>query len=223
MLGLFGVQERRWLIVFLVLGSAYFGVLLLQLLLSALGTFSSLLLILFLAWLLAFVMSPVVDFIDARTRLTRGAVAGLVYLLILVALGFALFYAAAAITQQVAQLAGDFPVTEQRIEATLRTWQDSIRFGRFQPDLVALFRNAQAEAGNLGGVIFTQLQAIAGVTIATVGALVLITILSLYMVMDSERILSKLRRLVPRRYEDEVEIFERSVARAFGGFLRAQV
>ncbi|MFN2484025.1 MAG: AI-2E family transporter, partial [Candidatus Limnocylindria bacterium] len=47
--------------------------------------------------------------------------------------------------------------------------------------------------------------------------------LSLYMVMDSERILSKLRRLVPRRYEDEVEIFERSVARAFGGFLRAQV
>jgi predicted PurR-regulated permease PerM len=223
MLGSFGLQERRWLIVFLVLGSAYFAVLLLQLVVSALGNFSSLLLILFLAWLLAFVMSPVVDFIDARTRLTRGAVAGLVYLLILVALGFALFYAASAITQQIAQLAGNFPVTEQRIEATLRDWQASIRFGRFQPDLVALFRNAQAEAGNLGSVIFAQLQSIAGVTIATVGALVLITILSLYMVMDSERILAKLRRLVPRRYEDEVEIFERSVARAFGGFLRAQV
>ena len=223
MLASFGVQERRWLIIFLVVGSAYFGVLLLQLALSALGTFSSLLLILFLAWLLAFVIAPVVDYIDDRSRLSRGAVAGLVYLFILVGLGFAVFYAASAITQQVGQLASDFPETEQRVEATLRDAQQSLRFGRFQPDLVALFNDVQAEAGNLGSALFSQAQSIAGVTIAAIGSLVIITILSLYMVMDSDRILSKLRRLAPRRYEDEVQMFERSVSRAFGGFLRAQL
>lgn len=223
MLGTLGVQERRWLIVFLVLGSAYFGLLLLQIAVSALGTFSSILLILFLAWLLAFVMSPVVDFIDHRSRLSRGAAAGIVYLIVLVALGFVVFYAASAITQQVAQLAEDFPDTERSIEATLRSWQASLSFGRFQPDLVALFNNVQAESANIGEAVFAQAQSIAGVTIAAVGGMVLITILSLYMVMDSERILSKLRRLVPRRYEDEMQMFERSVARAFGGFLRAQL
>ena len=223
MLGSLGVQERRWLVVFLVLGSAYFGILLLQMLAGALGAFSQLLLILFLAWLLAFVLSPVVDRIDERTRLSRGPVAAIVYLFVLVALGFALFYVAAAITQQVAQLATDFPETERRIEATLRGWQQSFQVGRFQPDLVGLFDGAQREVEELGYGLFSQAQSIAGVTIAAVAGLVLVTILSLYMVMDSQRILAKLRRLVPRGYDDEVEIFERSVARAFGGFLRAQL
>ena len=223
MLASFGAGERRWLVIFLVLGSAYFAVLLVQLAASALGALSPLLLILFLAWLLAFVLSPVVNYLDERTRLSRGAATGIVYLLVLIGLGFAVFYAASSITQQIGQLAADFPQTQARIEATLRSWQGSIQIGRFQPDLVALFDDAQAGVGGLGRALFAQAQAIATVTIAAIGALVVITILSLYMVMDSERILAKFHRLVPRRYEDEVEIFERSVARAFGGFLRAQL
>jgi predicted PurR-regulated permease PerM len=41
--------------------------------------------------------------------------------------------------------------------------------------------------------------------------------------MDSERILGKLNRAVPKRFSDEMALLERSVARAFGGFLRAQI
>jgi predicted PurR-regulated permease PerM len=43
------------------------------------------------------------------------------------------------------------------------------------------------------------------------------------MLMDSGRILARLRTAVPRRYRDEADLFERSVVRAFGGFLRAQL
>jgi hypothetical protein len=43
------------------------------------------------------------------------------------------------------------------------------------------------------------------------------------MLADSAGILAKLNRVVPSRYADEVEILERSVSKAFGGFLRAQV
>ena len=65
-----GPRERRWLLAFLVLGSAYFAVLLAELVLGFLGGFSQILLILFLAWLLAFVMSPVARFLDRKsTRL----------------------------------------------------------------------------------------------------------------------------------------------------------
>jgi len=48
-------------------------------------------------------------------------------------------------------------------------------------------------------------------------------VLSLYMLMDSTRILTRLRAVVPRRYSDESELFERTTIRAFGGFLRAQI
>jgi predicted PurR-regulated permease PerM len=61
------------------------------------------------------------------------------------------------------------------------------------------------------------------VTIAALGSLLLIIVLSLYMLMDSRRILGRLRSVVPRRYTDEAEMFERSIVRAFGGFLRAQL
>jgi predicted PurR-regulated permease PerM len=220
---LIGRRERRWLVIFLVIGSAYFAILLLRELLSVLSGFSQILLILFLAWLLAFVMSPLVRELSRRLPLPRAATVVLSYVALFVALGFLVFYSGAAITQQLAGLADDFPETERRIAATLRAWQESLHFGRLEIDLVELFEGARGQVEAIGGAIFEEAQAIAGVTVAAVGAFVLIVILSMYMVMDSRRILAKIGRIVPNRYETELQIFERSVARAFGGFLRAQI
>ena len=62
-------RQQRWLLVFLVLGSAYFALLLIQWAFTFFGGFSQIILILFLAWLLAFVMSPVARFIRDRLPL----------------------------------------------------------------------------------------------------------------------------------------------------------
>lgn len=218
-----GARERRWLLAFLVLGSAYFGVLLAQLALGFLGGFSQILLILFLAWLLAFVMSPVTRFFETKMRISRGVAVAVAYLFALVALGFALFTTGAAITQQLAEATSAFPQTARKIEATLAGYQATLGLDRVQIDLVALFHSAQDQLGNLAGAIFDQAQEIAGATLATLGSLFLILILSLYMLADSDRLLAKLNRVVPRQYSDELQILESSVARAFGGFLRAQL
>lgn len=218
-----GTRERRWLIAFLALGSAYFGLLLADRILSVLGGFSQILLILFLAWLLAFVIAPVVGALQASLNLPRAVVTALVYFVALVMLGFLVFYTGSAITQQVGELAENYPATERDILATLATWQESLDFGRLEIDLAGLYRSAAAEVETIGGTLVELAQTIAGVTIVAVGSLLLIVILSLYMVMDSARILGRLKQLAPRRYKDEVDLFERSVARAFGGFLRAQL
>ncbi len=215
-----GPRERRWLLAFLILGSAYFAVLLIQILFGILGGFSQIFLILFLAWLLAFVMSPVVRFIESQ-HVSRGVAVGIAYLFALVLLGFVLFTTGAAITQQLADATSKFPETAAKIESTLAGYQTTLGFDK--PDLVALFHSAQDQIGNLVTAIFDQAQEIAGATLATLGSLFLILILSLYMVIDSEKILAKLNRAVPRRYSDEMQILESSVARAFGGFLRAQL
>jgi putative heme transporter len=218
-----GPRERRWLLAFLVLGSAYFAVLLLQLVFGFLGGFSQILLILFLAWLLAFAMSPVARFFETQLHLSRGLAVGVSYLFALIGLGFVLFTTGAAITQQVAQATTDFPDTAKKIEATLAGYQSTLGLDRFDIDLVGLFRSAQDQLGTLTGAIFSQAQEIAGATLTTLGSLFLILILSLYMVADSEKLLAKLNRAVPRQYSDEMQILESSVARAFGGFLRAQL
>jgi len=219
-----GPRERRWLLAFLILGSAYFAVLLLQMALTFLGGFSQIILVVFLAWLLAFVISPVARFLDEHMRISRPLAVFVAYLLALIALGFVLFTAGSAITQELTRITEEFPTeTAPNIEATLRGYQTGLGLDRVDIDLVGLFRTAQGQIGNLAGAIFDQAEVIAGATLATLGSLALILILSLYMLMDSERIMSKLNRAVPKRFSDEMALLERSVARAFGGFLRAQI
>ena len=218
-----GPTERRWLIVFLGLGSAYFGFLLAERLLGFVGGFGSILLILFLAWLLAFVMSPLVAGLQRRLDLPRPGVVVGAYLLALVVFGFVLFYTGAALTQQVAELARNYPQTEADILATLASWESGLQFGRLQVDLTDLYAGAVSELGRIGRDIVESAQEVAGVTVAALGGLFLIVVLSLYMLMDSHRILGRLRAAVPRRYTDEAQLLERSVVRAFGGFLRAQL
>jgi predicted PurR-regulated permease PerM len=218
-----GPGERRWLVIFLVLGSAYFGFLLAEQLLGFVGGFGSILLILFLAWLLAFVMSPLVAGLERRLDLPRPIIVVGSYLLALVVFGFVLFYTGAALTQQVAELARNYPQTERDILATLAAWQEGLVFGRLQIELTDLYAGAVSELGQIGLDIVESAQEVAGVTLAALGGLFLIIVLSLYMLMDSQRILGRLRAAVPRRYTDEAQLLERSVVRAFGGFLRAQL
>lgn len=205
---------------FFVLGTVYIGLLLIEYLVRIFGGFSQIFLIVFLAWLLAFILAPLVGFLSRRAGLPRGAAVGIVYAGALVVGGFLLFYSATALGTQVGELNENFPETRLRIVATLLSWQQAIAFGRFQPDLVGLFKDAEGQLSAAGSNL---LSAVPGVTVAVLGALVLIIILSLYMVADAARIVAKFNRIIPNRYEDEVEIFERTVGRAFGGFLRAQV
>lgn len=218
-----GPRERRWLVVFLVLGSAYFGFLLLERVIGLVAGFGQILLVLFLAWLLSFVMAPLVSALEGRIGLARPVAVIGTYVVALVVFGFALFYTGAAITQQVAEMAENYPETERSILVTLADLERNLVFGRLSVDLTDLYAGAVAQLGDFGGAIVEQAQAIAGVTIAALGSLLLIIVLSLYMLMDSRRILARLRAAVPRRYGDEADLFERSLVRAFGGFLRAQL
>ncbi len=218
-----GPRERWWLVLFLALGSVYFGFLVTERVLELLGGLGTILLILFLAWLLAFVMSSLVAGVEERIDLPRPVIVVGSYLLALVVFGFVVFYTGAAITQQVADLARNYPDTERDILRVLADWERGLQFGRLQIDLTELYAGAVTGLEQIGSDIVEQAQAIAGVTIATLGSLLLIIVISLYMLMDSARILPRLRAAVPRRYRDEADLFERSIVRAFGGFLRAQL
>ena len=213
-------RERWWRSAFIILATVYVGLLLIGLLVQILGGFTQILLVLFVAWLLAFVLAPIVNWLASHTRLSRGASIGLVYAATLIGAGFLLFYAAGAIGANMGDIAADFPLTRARIEGTLREWQDAVAFGRFAPNLVELYRDVEGTFARAASSIIGD---VPEVTVAVLGSLVLVIILSLYMLADSAGILAKFERVVPGRFQSEFEIFQRNVAAAFGGFLRAQV
>ncbi|MGH2446093.1 MAG: AI-2E family transporter [Candidatus Limnocylindria bacterium] len=216
-------RERRegwWRAVFLIIATIYVALLLVRLLVDVMGGFTQILLIIFSAWLLAFILSPLVAWIHVRMGWPRGVAVGAVFSATLLGSGFLLFYAASSIALSIGEATAEFPSTRARIEGTLGAWQDVISFGRFEPNLVELYRDVEAAAGRVAASVVGD---VPEVTLAILGALVLVIILSLYMVADSRNIIAGMHRIVPTRYSDESAIFERTVSNAFGGFLRAQV
>lgn len=213
-------REQWWRSSFLVVATTYVSLLLLALLLQIVGGFTQIVAVIFSAWLLAFVLSPVVGWLTGRRGLSRGASIGIVYAITLVGSGFLLFYAFSAVGDSMAMMAEEFPRTRARIEATLGAWDEAVSFGGFDPNLVALYGDVEATVVR---VATSALGDVPALTVAILGSLVLVVILSMYMLADSQAIMAKFGRVVPSRYADEVEILERTVSKAFGGFLRAQV
>jgi len=213
-------RERWWRYALLVLATVYVGLLLIRSVVGIMSGFAQIILILFMAWLLAFVLSPVVAWLHDRWRLPRGLAIGWVYAATLFGSAFILFYAFSSITGSIADLTENFPDTRERIEETLRGWESAVAFGNFELSFVDLYRDAEAAATRLAA---SALGDVPQVTVAIFGSLVLVIILSLYMLADSTAIIARLKRVIPGRYADEVDIVERTISRAFGGFLRAQV
>src|SRR5450759_5560713 len=211
-------------IAFLALGAVFFGIGVLDRVLSLLVGFSSLLLTIFLTWLLAFLISPLVSGLDRRLHLGRGLSVAVAYGAVIG--GIALFVV--AIAQIGAREASDLVGKTDEITASIATLvgniQHAIGIDRSTLDLAALVEDLQRRT--LPAVIqglADQTQLIAGGVLSVFGTLFIIVVLSLYAVADPDAITGMTRRIVPNRHADTLLLVERTVGRAFRGFLRTQV
>jgi predicted PurR-regulated permease PerM len=217
-------RQRRWLTAVLVLGTIVLAMVAIELAGRIFFGFGDVLLVFFLAWLLAFILSPVVA---GLTRLLPflprvGAVV-LVYAVLVGAIVLVVVLVAGALAQSIADFVASVPTLRQQLPDLLRPWQDRLSgLGLEQVDLVA---QAEAFIDNLADYALQlagPVQQLAVASLGAVGNLLIVLILSLYMVVDRDAIVSFLFRLAPPAYKEEARLLETSVARSFGGFLRGQ-
>jgi predicted PurR-regulated permease PerM len=219
-----GSRERRLLTAILVLGTVVLFFAAVSMAAEAIGFFGDILLTFFLAWLLAFIISPIVTRIVAVIpRLPRVLATVLVYSAIVVLLVFIVLVIAQALSNSITQLIASLPQIRAdigTIVAPLQGWLTSIGLG--QVDLTA---QAQSILENLDGIaaqLIVPLQSIAVASVGAIGTMLIVFILSIYMVIDRDAILTFLFRLVPPSYAEEARLLQNSIARSFGGFLRGQ-
>src|SRR4051812_48854607 len=219
-----GGRDRRLVSAILVLGTVVLFFIAVDLAASAVGFFGDILLTFFLAWLLAFVISPIVTRIASLIpRLPHVVATVLVYTAIVVLLVFLILVIAQALTTSITQFVASIPQIRADIHtivAPLQNWLDSI--GLQQVDLAT---QALAILDNLDQVaarLIVPLQSIAVASVGAIGTMLIVFILSIYMVIDRDAIMAFLFRLVPPRYAEEARLLQTSVARSFGGFLRGQ-
>jgi predicted PurR-regulated permease PerM len=219
-----GTRERRLLSALLILGVVFLFFGIVSQLSLLFFYFGDILLTFFLAWLLAFIISPIVTgIVNAIPRLPRAVATVLVYTAVVLVLVLIVVVAAGALATSIAQFGTQIPDIKTHLPAILAPWQqwlDSI--GLNQIDLVA---QAEAALGNLDQIaaaLVQPLQQIAVASLSVVGTLLIVFFLSIYMVLDRDAVLNFLFRIVPPAYADDARLVEVAVSRSFGGFLRGQ-
>jgi predicted PurR-regulated permease PerM len=181
------------------------------------------LLILLLSWLLAFILSPLVTLIlKAFPRLPRVIVVGVVYGGLFVGLSWIILVVAGSLATSITSFIADLPDFQARLPEILAPIQNNLSNLGFQVDLVKAAQDVFTGLGNLGDDLVRPLTDLALFSLGIVGNLLIVIFLSLFIVLDKDRILAYVNRLVPPRYGEAASLFQTSVSSSFGGFIRGQ-
>jgi predicted PurR-regulated permease PerM len=217
-------RQRRWLDALLVLAALALAFVVLGFAADVFFYFGDIILVFFLAWLLAFILSPVVGRLTvAIPFLPRVAAVILVYAVLLGTLLLLTVLVAGALATSIRDFVASVPTLQTQLPDVVAPWQR--RLDNIGLEQIRLADQAQIFIGNLNlyaEQLREPLQQVAVASLGAIGNLILVLILSLYMVVDRDRILSFLFRVVPPGFKDQARLLETSVARSFGGFLRGQ-
>jgi predicted PurR-regulated permease PerM len=217
-------REGRLVSALLVLGVVALFFLVVGLVAQAFFFFGDILLTFFLAWLLAFIISPIVArLVNLDPRMPRALAAVIVYVVVVAILSVVIIVAAGALATSTTQFVASIPDIRANLPTILAPWQDLLSsIGLGQVDLVAQANEALANLDQLAAALVGPLQQIAVASLGAIGTMLIVFFLSIYMVVDRDQIISFLFRLVPPAYAEEAALLQTSISRSFGGFLRGQ-
>jgi len=219
-------REHRWLTALLILGTVAVGFVVLYFVTGLLAYFSDVIMVFFLAWLLAFILSPVANgLLRLFPRLPKALAVMIVYGLLIVFVVIAILLIAQQLYSSINSLvsslsSGSFDKRLHDLLDPLQTRLDSL--GGNQIDLYAQVKQLLNNLNNGADQLLKPLGDVAIASLGIFGNVLFVFFLSLYMAVDKDRIIRFLFRLVPPAYNDEARLLEHSVSKSFGGFLRGQ-
>jgi predicted PurR-regulated permease PerM len=216
-------RQRRLLDTILVLATIAIAFIVLGFVADVFYAFGDILLVFFLAWLLSFVLLPLINGIGRLVpRMPSAAAVIIVYLAMVSILLALVIQVSASVAASTAQFIQDAPQLEAELAGLLDGLEVRLAALGFSVDLVGqaplIVQNLQAGASQLVGPV----QAIALASVGVLGNLLIIVILSVYIAIDRTAIVAFLYRMVPPGFVTEARLLQLSVSRSFGGFLRGQ-
>ncbi|CAN5465781.1 AI-2E family transporter [soil metagenome] len=215
--------EGRWIRALLILSTATVALVLTGLVANVVLYFSDIILILVMAWVFAFVLSPLVTLIGRFTPgVPRPLVVVIVYTLLFVVLSAIVLLTAAQLGRSIAGFIEDLPELQASLPQILAPYQQQLADLGFDADLVRASQDALDEFARSAGQFVGPLQQLALASLGTIGNLMFMIFLSLFIVLDKDRLLAFVNRVTPPRFASEVRLFQTSVASSFGGFIRGQ-
>jgi predicted PurR-regulated permease PerM len=217
-------RQRRWFDALVILGTLALAFIVIGFLADIFYFFGDIILIFFLAWLLAFILSPIVARLTNDIPfLPRAGAAILVYALLIGGLILVTVLVAGALTGSITDFIANVPSLRDQLPEIVAPWQE--RLNALGLTQISVQQQAETFLNNLNHYaeqLAGPLQQLAVASLGALGTLLLVLILSIYIVIDKDRVVSFLFRLVPPAFKEVALVLETSVAKSFGGFLRGQ-
>jgi predicted PurR-regulated permease PerM len=219
-----------WLRALAILGCCIAGVYLISLLWQVVQQFADIVLLFFLAWLIAFVLEPLVGAL-VEARLPRLAAIGLTYLTLLVVLSAGVILLVPALTLQTVEVVRSMPGYVEQVGALLTGMQNSTNewlLDHRSPVLVDLQsalnpQELSRRADALGPALLGNVVGFATGAATLLLEVLILIILSFYFMADGARLADSVILALPPRQQDDMRYLVANIHRAFAGFLRGQV
>jgi predicted PurR-regulated permease PerM len=212
---------RALVLVMLAIASLYLAGLIWQIAVQ----FADIILLFFLAWIVAFILEPVVEKLQRQALLPRPVAVTVSYLGMLIVGAMATIWIVPALSRQMIQLAAELPAYLALLNDGVLDLQATLDERGLAVNLIGLlqFEELVRRAEAIGPTVLTNAVSLATQIATFVVQLVVVLMLSYYVMLDGPRINRGILRLVPIVVREDVEYFVASVNRAFAGFLRGQL
>jgi len=187
--------------------------------------FADVLLVFFLAWLVAFILSPLARFLSRWRYISRGLAVAIVYIGLLLLMVMAGLLILPATATQLSQLGTSLPGYVERAPeflAQVQAWLDE-RSIPIRLDSLYQEQGLAERAQSLGTALAQNALGLAQGVAQTIFNSILVLVLSFYIALDGERIGRDLVRLAPQRHREEAEFLLATVGQVFGGYMRGTI
>ena len=187
--------------------------------------FSDIIMLFFLAWLVAYILKPLANFLVTHHSFPRPVAAGTVYLMLLLVLVVAGIVIVPIISFQLTQLGANLPKYVDDLPHMTDALQQELHARGLNVQLYQWYQNQDipGQIQKMGTVVIQNtLPVVTGVA-STLFAILVILILSFYIMLDSDQLTEQIISLVPEQYQNEARYLFQSIDRSFGGFLRGQL
>ena len=196
---------------------------------SALVFIGDVILLFFLAWVIAFILEPVSIVLQQR-GVPRVLAVAIIYLALLIVVSGAIVLALPSIEEEV-----------KLVSSELTTALSASNLNSLSTNAVVTLRHfglSQKDAQNIVSSISSQIPGFAlnfannavNTTTALLTSILnvlfdtfLVMIISFYMMLDGDRLVEKFVLRLPPIWQRDVRLFQRNVEQVFGGFFRAQL
>lgn len=175
-------------------------------------------LIVFVSLILASALDPWVDWLQ-KIKIPRSLSIFLIYLMLIVVLGGAIYLIIPPIVVEVNELSKDFPFYWEKINAGLNRFQSYSDIYGFDPSIQSSLNVFEANIGRAAGNVFNIITSIFGGIVS----FFIILVITFYLTVEDQAMKRVLRSLMPIKYQPYFTQLVNRIQEKIGLWLRGQL